>query len=146
MIKNYTFRQVANCLAILLFMVTVVGCGEGSSGPSLVPVSGTLSLDGKPLANADLQFSTTNEGEAAASFGTTDQEGHFDLKSQDGKEGATPGGHRVNITVMPAGSGGPTKTEGGEEVLSMQGEPKEYYLEVTVGAEGESDLKLEVKK
>jgi len=62
-------------LAVLLSPL-LVGCGA-SEGPKTVKVSGTVTLDGKPLADADVNFvSKTHAG-----YGKTDKDGKFQLVS-----------------------------------------------------------------
>ena len=81
-------------------LVAVVGCGSGSK---IVPVSGTVTLDGQPLANAFVGFQPQATGGAQAgvgSYGMTDAAGKFTLKTSDKDEaGAVVGTHRVEITV-----------------------------------------------
>jgi hypothetical protein len=83
-------RWLIPCVALL-----AVGCG----GSNLAPVSGKITLDDKPLANARVGFQPTeglNPG--AGSFGMTDENGVYILKPVDGKgSGAVVGKHRVEI-------------------------------------------------
>jgi len=46
--------------AVLLGTAIVAGCGP--SGPIMVPVSGTVTLDGKPLDDGTIYFKTIMEG------------------------------------------------------------------------------------
>ncbi len=69
-------------LSALLFSATLVGCG----GPRIAPVEGTVTLDGKGLDKIYVEFWPQSEG--PRSFGQTDEQGHFELKTDDGK---TPG-------------------------------------------------------
>ncbi|HVT29982.1 MAG TPA: DUF2092 domain-containing protein [Lacipirellulaceae bacterium] len=63
----------------------------------LAPVSGRVTLDGKPLANADIIFQPV--GNQRPSVGRTDEKGHYDLTYKRGVRGALPGLHTVKVQV-----------------------------------------------
>lgn len=77
------------CLPLLLF-----GCGEAPKPGRGVPVSGTVTLGGKPLAEADVYF--TNE--TFVGVAKTDAEGRYRLV-----QGALPGNNRVSISKYEGG-------------------------------------------
>jgi hypothetical protein len=91
-------------LGITLIAVTVplAGCG---GGPKPVPVSGLVTLDNKPLANATLQFvPVSGPSEAAyqvSSVGTTGEDGRYTLvlNSDSNSKGAVAGKYKVIITL-----------------------------------------------
>ena len=62
-------------LGVAAILAAMVGCG----GPKYVPVSGVVTLDGSPVANAGVMFVPIEEGPTAA--GTTDSNGRFHLKT-----------------------------------------------------------------
>lgn len=81
-------------------MLAGLGCGREST----VPVSGTVFLDGRPLAKAFVEFRPMAQpGDAApgpSSRGQTDGQGRYTLHVVGGPEaGAVPGKHRVRITA-----------------------------------------------
>lgn len=84
--------------------VFVVGCvlsiaGCGGDGISIIPTEGTVTLDGKPLDKIMVEFWPESEG--PRSFATTDDQGHFELTTDDGKRmGAAPGSHKVVLKDM----------------------------------------------
>ena len=69
-----------------LAVVGLVGCGGGGTSVKTVNVSGTITLDGKPLEEAEVHF----VGEQHAGFGKTDKTGKYRLVS-----GAQPGQNKV---------------------------------------------------
>jgi hypothetical protein len=80
-------------------LLTSIGC----SGPTVVPVTGKVTLKGQPLAKATVTFIPTGvEGGAtsvAVSF--TDAEGKFTLQTRLGsgdKMGTVPGTYRVAVS------------------------------------------------
>lgn len=84
--------------AIVLLAVVIGGCAR-KPDPVLVPASGVVKLDGKPLGHALVRFSPTERGISAAwiSEGTTDDLGRYELVSPMGP-GAVVGTHRVTVS------------------------------------------------
>lgn len=84
---NATLR----CLAAFPFLA-LVGCG---SGVTLLPVSGTVTLDDKPVAGAAVLFQPAAGGPASSAV--TDAEGRYTLETAS-RQGAVPGEHKVTVT------------------------------------------------
>jgi hypothetical protein len=98
--------RLSHCLACLLLPLLLVGCG---SGPKTVPVSGRVTMDKKPLANASITFSPTDPDPKNAagleSAGQTDSDGRYSLKmTQSNKEGAAVGSYKVRISQIERGA------------------------------------------
>jgi len=104
-----TRQRFFACLSTAAFGVLLLagfsGC-RNRSLPAVVPVTGTVSFQGRPLAGAAVIF-FANEGKLAAgelAFDTTDAEGRFRLRSQAGPtetlNGAVAGEHRVTISKL----------------------------------------------
>jgi hypothetical protein len=96
-------RNLAWVLLPLLFL----GCGK--SGPKVVPVSGLVTLDKKPVANADIVFSPSGSGGDKSanleSSGRTDAQGRYSLRMiQDKREGTLAGTYKVRISLMERGT------------------------------------------
>lgn len=70
----------------------IVGCG---GGPNLAPVSGTVTVNGKPLPAAGVTFTPNGGGRPA--WATTDGQGRFALTTHKGGDGALVGDHAVTI-------------------------------------------------
>jgi hypothetical protein len=96
-----------------LLQLAAIGCALACTGcepPSaaVVPVSGTVTLDGLPLAGATLTFQPITEKGAAAqsgigSYGKTDDQGRFTLRLiQPDEPGALVGKHTVTLTTAVA--------------------------------------------
>jgi hypothetical protein len=79
--------------------VVVLGCEH-----KFVPVSGKVTLNGKPLANATVSFQPmAAKGSVEAgpgSQGKTNAEGGYSLQASTGRNGALVGEHRVIITAL----------------------------------------------
>jgi hypothetical protein len=129
------------CLAgLLLLALLLPGCGKG--GPKVVPVSGRVTMDNKPLANADVTFSPAESGSSKSanleSSGRTDEEGRYSLKTnQDRRDGAVIGTHKVRISLI----------ERGTTIVNRV--PKEYNDNTTltfpVPAEGTKEANFDLK-
>jgi hypothetical protein len=80
-----------------LLLVAVAGCGA-----NVAPVSGRVTLDKKPLANARVVFqpASTDKEPGPGSVGMTDAEGKYSLQLMTGNgQGALVGKHKVSITA-----------------------------------------------
>jgi hypothetical protein len=94
-------------LACAITVLTSLGCSR-SHQPSLGLVSGTVSLDGVPLANAIVRF--TPAGPGRTSEGISDADGHYRLVYLRAIPGANIDQHTVRITTA-------SEENGGREVL-----------------------------
>lgn len=99
--------MLVRTLFIVCFALSLVGCDRG---PKLVPVTGTVTLDGKPLPFKSLYFypdrSAGTQGNGSGAF--TDKEGKYYLIANIGgttrdQRGVQPGKYRVAVTesVIP---------------------------------------------
>jgi hypothetical protein len=87
-------------LAAALALLLLSGCSGGAA-----PVSGRVTLDGQPLAGANVTFqplhSEGNADPGVGSYAKTADDGSYTLKQVEGDQpGAIVGKHRVEI-VMP---------------------------------------------
>ena len=91
----------------LLLAVVLSGCGGVSdSRPPVMPVKGTVLLDGKPLSGAMISFIPIGETRGAGGGARTDTAGRYELTSAHGDKGAPLGQYKVIVSksVMPDGS------------------------------------------
>lgn len=109
-------RVVRNvrCIASVLVLMTaaIAGCGAKSkpAPEGLVPVTGVVTVDDKPLVGASLMFipltSSTSGAKVFDSGAVTDATGAFVLQSGEGKfAGASPGEYRVVISRLEMSDG-----------------------------------------
>ena len=104
------------CASLAIALLTS-GCRPG---PKLSPVTGTVTLDGQPLADAQVEFQPTQG--AAPSYGTTDAAGQYELRYTKDKLGAVVGSHVVRITTETTA----VDPETGEEYQIPQRVPEKY--------------------
>ena len=83
--------------AVALLVAIAAGCSD--SGPEIGSVTGLVTLDGKPLAGAQVEFQPDT---GAPSYGATNNAGEYDLIYTPGKSGALVGKHTVRITTYRA--------------------------------------------
>jgi len=86
----------------LAFCTLCVGCG--GSGLDTAPVSGVVTFNSEPLANASVTFTPIvpeDEPDAPASNGTTNEKGEYSLTvTTTGDHGAVVGSHNVTIVLF----------------------------------------------
>ena len=93
---------------LLMFAVVASLCGCNSSKFDLAPVSGVVTLDGEPVADARVIFEPQRTGQEAlsagpSSNGVTDDEGRFTLETTvEGHRGAVVGAHTVTVSTYLA--------------------------------------------
>ena len=87
-------------VAIGVIALGIAGC-QGAAG--LAPVSGKITLDGKPLADAHVVFQPENNSKApgiGGSYAFTNEKGEYTLRTFEGDQaGAAVGTHRVQINL-----------------------------------------------
>jgi hypothetical protein len=91
-------------LSILLLgalAVTAGGCRRGSTG-SLAPVEGTVSKAGRPLHGIEVVFLPDTGSVGPRASGTTDEAGHYRLRTDQGDVGAVAGKYRVVLHDVEA--------------------------------------------
>ena len=119
-------HKTLSCCAVLFATLFFTGCG--SNAHKTVPVSGTVTKDGKGLANAKVLFQPETKPGATASdssLGMTDSNGSYTLKTTSGKDGAVWGKHVVRITT---GETAPTQEGQPVKVLKPETIPAKYNL------------------
>src|SRR5690348_15151626 len=81
-------------------LLTAAGCREKAG---YVSVSGVVKLNGQPYPNAAVFFqpvgSKDNPNPGRGSYGVTDENGRFFLKTDDGFSGAVAGQHQIKIVT-----------------------------------------------
>jgi hypothetical protein len=84
------------CSLGLFVIVLIIGCG-GNTRSS--PVSGAVTMDGVPLANAMVSFQPIGKelNSGPGSFGKTNDRGEYSLAVVGGGNGAVEGMHKVMI-------------------------------------------------
>ncbi|MEM7455795.1 MAG: carboxypeptidase-like regulatory domain-containing protein [Planctomycetota bacterium] len=101
--------RVASPLAFLILSLTFTGCSSEMFSspvpPPMATVTGKVTLDGVPVANANVvfipvSFLSQDGHKQYLSYGVTDDDGNFELIKANGTPGATPGWNRVMISSL----------------------------------------------
>ena len=135
----------AIALAAML-LATTTGCPEKTF--PVAPVSGTITINGKPVEGANIKFQPTsksNSGVAGGgSYARTDAEGKFTMQLilQDG-EGAVVGEHRVYITTGAPAEGQSDAPRIVGERVPMEWRDGHHTFEVPEGGTTTADFKIE---
>lgn len=83
-------------MGVSVLLLWMAGCSS-SDRPELVPVEGTVLLDGQPVVGAAVCFKPDG---ARTSRGLTDAEGHYELIYLRDIKGAVVGRHKVSIASV----------------------------------------------
>ncbi|EMI18024.1 putative secreted protein [Rhodopirellula maiorica SM1] len=106
--------------ACIVLVLATVGCGGSLeadySSIGLVPVKGSITLDGAPIEGAVVFFEADDH---TFSYGTTDESGYYELKFNSKTAGVTQGPKTVRISTV-ASTG---ERESEEEAEEDEGEP-----------------------
>ncbi|MDR2757637.1 MAG: hypothetical protein LBC20_18255 [Planctomycetaceae bacterium] len=83
-------------LFLVCCAIFVSGC---SKGDPVAPVSGTVTLQGKPIADCSITFQPTAKNPIVAAFGLTDVNGKFSLETIESpkRKGAVAGEYQVKF-------------------------------------------------
>lgn len=121
----------------LVFVLASVGCSNAPQDlPDLATVTGTVTMDGEPLANASVEFVSAN-GQVAS--GTTDAAGKYELAYVGGNKGAEIGENTVRITTVLDAPAGPDYKD---PIPAKYNESSELKVTVEAG-ENTHDFALE---
>jgi hypothetical protein len=96
-----------SCRTILCGLLALAaaagGCQCGQTW-NLVPVEGTVTKNGRPLANIEVVFLADSDAgtHGPRASGTTDESGHYRLRTDSGEDGAVMGKHRVILLDLVA--------------------------------------------
>ncbi|MFO0957360.1 MAG: hypothetical protein U0800_07815 [Isosphaeraceae bacterium] len=121
----------------LAVALLAAGCG-GESRPTLVSVSGKVTLDGQPAEGVDLSFlpDSTNK-HPTPGRAKTDAQGAYQAKVEDGN-GLSPGKYRV-LAVKRVPS-----AKGIDPAIAELGGQMKDLLPTRYGSVSDTDLKVEV--
>jgi hypothetical protein len=98
--------------ALLMALAAMTGgCSDNSSGPETYPVIGTVTMDGKPVAGAVIQFMPDSSSAGAlGGQASTAADGGYDVsvfldQGKSTKRGLPAGSYRVTIVKMESAAG-----------------------------------------
>ncbi|MGN6134638.1 MAG: Ig-like domain-containing protein [Aureliella sp.] len=124
-----------------MLMLFQAGCGGPSDQPELGQVTGTVTLDGKPLSGVAVVFQPVSGRPAT---GMTDAEGKYELTYIRETKGTKVGSNRVEIAPSEDGEAEESADEG-EESAAGAPQAKPGKPKVPARYNVESELKVDVK-
>lgn len=96
----------ANRAVFAVVLGFLAGCGgAGAELPATSPVSGIVSLGGKPVEGAVVRF-YLEETTGSPATGVTNSDGKFKLTTFNTNDGAQLGSHNVTVTKVSSGTSG----------------------------------------
>jgi hypothetical protein len=131
--------------ALGLCALSLVGCARRF--PEVVPTSGVVVIDGKPLANASVTFVPMLNDFGAESYavGVTDEQGRFTLTCRyNNQPGAAAGPNVVLVTEAPM-PGDVRKSQDSRVQSAYEAKLGNRPIPPAYGTVGTSPLKVEVK-
>jgi len=120
---------------VVVALIAVTGCFADKGAYRTASVKGSLTCEGKPVANVLVMFvPQAGEGRSAAepgkpAQGITDENGKFTLTTYEEGDGAIVGTHLVRIQPAPGGKPGPP-VPCRENTVKVNVEPGENKLTV----------------
>jgi len=117
---------------LVFFTAGLSGCGGttvAESLPETAPVSGVVTLNGKPIMSATVTFVPMGATKGVECVGVTDDSGKYKLQQIRGAEGAPAGEYRVVINYYLKADGTPIKIDGSEAPANLGADealPPEY--------------------
>lgn len=127
-------------ISLLFLLAMVLGCGDNR--PTLVPIKGKLTLDGKPVPFKHVKFLPVNVTPGIGGGGVTDKDGNFSLianrpGSVKDEAGVPPGAYSVVVVEPlydPEAVAPSTKPEDGPAPAVGIPQPKKTGAKVAIPA------------
>lgn len=102
-------RRVKEAVRGIALVVAVVGCAARSTNqPEIAAVSGTVTMDGKPLGRVSVVFESDS---GVLSFGNTDDQGRYTVSYIRSAKGAGLGRNVVRISTPTMGPSSPLRKD-----------------------------------
>jgi hypothetical protein len=118
--RSHSSRLIVTVSIAAVLSLTSLGCQQGLD---VAEVTGQVTMDGAPMQGVAVEFQPVK---GSPSYGTTDDNGNYELLFKPGLQGALLGPHKVRIT------GGDVENEYGETVTVDVNIPKRYNKETTL--------------
>jgi hypothetical protein len=142
MMRRIAFMKRKGCFPLLaaLASAALTGC---DSGPTLVPVSGTVTLDGKPLEGANIAFvpDSSNPAPQTQGMDVTGSSGNYKVMYNN-RSGIAAGKYKVTISKLEAKPGVvlPEEFKKDPVMAKMAGLVKETMPDSVSGGVGETQF------
>lgn len=121
-----TNRQIT---LVLLLLGMLSGCGGHSPEvpENLIPVTGTVKLDGEPRSNITVIFNPGKKTAGTGGYGVTDKDGKYSLTHRSNQPGIEEGEYVVTFSMMGLPDGSPIpEGKDAADVGAVQLLPEKY--------------------
>lgn len=149
-----TAPRLRAVLGVASLWLVCSGCGGSDrSDVPLYPAQGKVTLGGKPLQDADLQFVPTGQTPGQGGYGKTNADGAYEIKTRYGETGLPAGDYKVVVSrakgkgsVNPVDPDKPLPgTIDDEELSPTYTDPMATVLKATVASGGEPAHNFDLK-
>lgn len=124
------FIRQPHWIVLGLAMCCFWGCGsKAPEGPELIPVTGTVRMEGQPLAGATVTFNPVSGTVGNGAFGVTDAEGKFSLTDFSGEIGCPAGDYGVTFSKITQPDGSPIPPNASRAEVGMVEQLPVFYVE-----------------
>ena len=116
-------------MLVAVLVIHCSGCGEAvSQSGTALPVTGTVTLDGKPIEGASLTFIPLTADQGQGGVGSTDAAGKYEVTHFRTGKGLEPGEYRVAVSklVMHDGSPIPAGTSSAADLNTKNAIPPQF--------------------
>lgn len=146
--RSAVSRLFAGCLVFVLLGLT--GCGSAPTDAPQVPlhaVSGTVTLDGKPIAGARLALHAIQGAKVGdiSPTAVTDENGQFQVSTYQPMDGAPEGSYSVTVSWPEVLSGGSDPEYGRERLPVRYQDPEKSGLVIASSEDLRDPVVLELK-
>lgn len=124
----------------VISLVGLAGCGE-KVDLKITPVSGIVTLNGQPLAEADVSAIPTGATMGLGGGGRSDSKGEFKFTHARGEAGLPPGEYKVTVSLRKKKDGSvpppndptpPIESDATETIGAQYSDPNQTKLTLTV--------------
>ncbi|MDR3636541.1 MAG: hypothetical protein P4L84_22245 [Isosphaeraceae bacterium] len=149
-----TAPRLGAVLGIASLWLVCSGCGDSNkSDLPLFPAQGKVTLGGKPLGDADLQFIPAGQTPGQGGYGKTNADGLYEIKTRFGETGVPAGEYKVVVSKAKGkGAANPVNPDkpipsavDDEELSPTYTDPLATVLKATVAAGGEAMHDFDLK-
>lgn len=138
---------------MIVLAATVIGCGSKEPQLEFIPVRGVVTLDNKPLANADVRTTPVGKTMGKGGGGRTNEQGEFQIVHSRGEKGLPEGEYTATVSLRQNPDGSfpppddptpPMESPAVEKLPARYVDPTQTQLKFTVSKDTTSSIRLEL--
>jgi len=142
MIRHFfSLRRAMACCVCAIACFLSLGCNRGEPVPELMPVTGKVTFQGNPLADASISFVFADEDikkpARVRPAARTDEQGEYSLAWNE-LDGAPAGNYQIMIIAFKPGTDGDSEVKPESLIPEKYNSPKTSGLTAAVTEDGEN--------